>query len=68
MKKPPAPQDQQPLPKAVQELSETPAQNPRYRGATPADMARILLRKKPAADVADDLGAYANAPRPDTEP
>ena len=62
------PQDQQPLPEAVRELSETPARNPRYRGATPADMARILLRKKPVADVADDLGTYANAPRPNSEP
>ena len=36
-----------PLPEHVRRLSTTPSVNPRYRGATPADMARILLGKKP---------------------
>ncbi len=36
-----------PLPKRLREWSETPSVNPRYKGATPADMARALLDKKP---------------------
>lgn len=35
------------LPEALHEWSETPAVNPRYKGATPADLARALLGKKP---------------------
>lgn len=33
---------------AARKLSNMSARNPRYRGATPADMARIMLGKKPA--------------------
>ena len=32
---------------AVREWSNTPSPNPRYRGATPGDVARALLGKKP---------------------
>ena len=35
------------LPEAVRKWSNTPSPNPRYKGATPADMARALLGKKP---------------------
>ena len=35
---------------AVREWTETPAENPRYKGATPADVGRALLRKKADAD------------------
>ncbi len=41
---------QKPLPKRLREWSETPSVNPRYKGATPADVARALLDKKPVAD------------------
>ena len=34
------------LPKFAWRLSTTPSVNPRYKGATPADMARILLGKR----------------------
>ena len=36
-----------PLPEELRRWSNTPSVNPRYKGATPADMARALLRKKP---------------------
>lgn len=35
------------LPEFLREWSETPSVNPRYKGATPADVARALLDKKP---------------------
>ena len=40
------------LPDALQKLADTPAVNPRYKGATPNDLARALLRKRtpPAQD------------------
>ena len=47
----------QALPEAVREVSNTPARNPRYCGATPADMAQILLGKEPvchAGKVSED--------------
>lgn len=31
--------------RTVQEWQDTPSPNPRYKGATPADVARALLRK-----------------------
>jgi len=31
------------LPRKVRQWSETPVVNPRYKGATPADVARVLL-------------------------
>lgn len=37
----------EPLPEVVKRWSETPSVNPRYKGATPADVARALMRKKP---------------------
>lgn len=40
--------DKKPDTKAMlREWSHTPSPNPRYKGATPADVARALLRKKP---------------------
>ena len=36
-----------PLPEKVREWSETPSVNPRYKGATPTDVARALLGEKP---------------------
>ena len=32
---------------AVRKWSATPTPNPRYRGATPSDVGRVLLGKKP---------------------
>ena len=37
------------LPEALRKWSNTPSVNPRYKGATPADVARALLGKKPVA-------------------
>lgn len=45
---------------AVQEYSATPSKNPRYRGATPADVGRALLKRQPATppeeEAEDDPG------------
>lgn len=35
------------LPERIRRWSEAPAVNPRYRGATPMDVARALVGKRP---------------------
>ena len=42
---------------AVEKWSATPSENPRYRGATPSDVGRVLLGKKPVATKRVDPGA-----------
>ena len=39
------PQHKKGLKAAVKKWSDTPAENPRYKGATPGDVARALLGK-----------------------
>lgn len=49
-----------PLPEALREWSETPSPNPRYKGATPADMVRALRGERPPRP--------ASRPEPETRP
>lgn len=39
---------------ALEKWSTTPAANPRYKGATPADLVRALLGKKPLRKESDE--------------
>ena len=43
-----------PLPEKLRKWSETPAANPRYKGATPTDVVRALMGKKPLKQLRKD--------------
>ena len=46
------------LSEALRKWSNTPSVNPRYKGATPADVARALLGKKPEGEVREEAPEY----------
>ena len=46
--------------KAVKDWQDTPSPNPRYKGATPADVGRALLRK-PARHTVEKNGTPAES-------